>query len=100
MGLREGESRAQVRHVGDKMNDYKSAGWYYVGDGKLRYRDDYDWTEFYMDTSDPRTRDWPPPAPRTLLQELREEDRVWSAHPRSWRGQRLSTFFYRGRHAR
>ena len=51
------------------MND-KPAGWYYVGDAKLRYRDDYGWTEFYMDTSDPRAREWPPPAPRTLTQEL------------------------------
>jgi hypothetical protein len=55
------------------MSD-KEAGWYYVGDGKLRYRDDYGWTEFYMDTADPRARDWPPPQPKTLLQQLREDE--------------------------
>lgn len=53
------------------MND-KPAGWYYVGDGKLRYRDDYGWTDFYMDTTDPRTMDWPPPTP-LLIPQLQDE---------------------------
>ena len=71
------------------MSD-KEAGWYYVGDGKLRYRDDFGWTEFYMDTADPRARDWPPPKPKTMLQQLREDDarRTAIAPPRrvlSWR---------------
>ncbi|WP_330476074.1 hypothetical protein [Terrabacter sp. C0L_2] len=57
----------------------KSSGWYYVGDGKLRFRDDYGWTEYYMDTSDPRAQTWPPPAPKTLLQQLRDEERTASA---------------------
>ena len=52
----------------------KPAGWYYVGDGKLRYRDDYGWTEFYMDTTDPRAQSWPPPTPRTMLQQVRDEE--------------------------
>jgi hypothetical protein len=52
----------------------KPAGWYYVGDGKLRYRDDYGWTEFYLDTTDPRAAKWPPPKPRTMLQQVRDEE--------------------------
>jgi len=52
----------------------KPAGWYYVGDGKLRYRDDYGWTEFYMETSDPRAKKWPPPTPKTMLQQVREDE--------------------------
>ena len=55
------------------MND-KHAGWYYVGDGKLRYRDDYGWTEFYMDTTDPRAAEWPPPDPDALLRKIRAEE--------------------------
>lgn len=71
------------------MND-KPAGWYYVGDGKLRYRDDYGWTEFYLDATDPRAQHWPPPRPKTLLQQLREDEarRAAIAPPRrvlSWR---------------
>ncbi|XGX79503.1 hypothetical protein LQK93_02316 [Terrabacter sp. BE26] len=54
------------------MND-KPAGWYYVGDGKLRHRDNHGWTDFYMETADPRTLDWPPPDPKTLLGVVREE---------------------------
>lgn len=57
------------------MND-KPEGWFYVGDGKLRYRDDYGWTDFYMDTTDPRARDWPPASPVTLLQQCHEEEGV------------------------
>ena len=52
----------------------KPAGWYYIGDGKLRYRDDYGWTEFYMETTDPRAKMWPPPTPRTMLQQVREDE--------------------------
>ena len=68
----------------------KPAGWYYVGDGKLRYRDDYGWTEFYMDTTDPRAQSCPPPKPRTMLQQVRDEERQ-----RSTEAQRRSIF--RGR---
>jgi len=63
----------------------KPAGWYYVGDGKLRYRDDYGWTEFYMDTTDPRAQRWPPPAPKTMLQQVREEERARAALPQKRR---------------
>ena len=52
----------------------KPAGWYYIGDGKLRYRDDYGWTEFYMETKDPRAQRWPPPTPKTMLQQVREDE--------------------------
>ena len=68
------------------MND-KPAGWYYVGEGRLRYRDDYGWTEFYMDTKDPRAQKWPPPTPRTMLQQVRdaEADRAAAtSHRRHW----------------
>ena len=80
------------------MSD-KTAGWYYVGDGKLRYRDDSGWTDFYMDTSDPRTRDWPPPAPTTLLRQLQDEEahRVVAG---TRRGFRVASLLYRGRHAK
>ncbi|GAB2766290.1 hypothetical protein GCM10027039_29130 [Terrabacter koreensis] len=73
------------------MNE-KPAGWYYVGNSNLRYRDDYGWTEFYMDTTDPRARDWPPPEPRAMLQQLRQDEkRAAIATPRrvlSWRRRR------------
>lgn len=55
------------------MND-KPAGWYYVGDGKLRYRDDHGWTEFRMSTTDPRAAKWPPPDPEALLRKLEAEE--------------------------
>ena len=64
----------------------KPAGWYYVGDGKLRYRDDYGWTAFYMDTTDPRAQSWPPPAPRTMLQQVRDEEAARSKQATSRRG--------------
>ena len=59
--------------MGESMSE-KPAGWYYIGDGKLRYRDDYGWTEFYMETKDPRAQKWPPPTPKTMLQQVREEE--------------------------
>ncbi|WP_404391243.1 hypothetical protein [Humibacillus xanthopallidus] len=64
----------------------KPAGWYYVGDGKLRYRDDYGWTEFYMDTTDPRAQSWPPPTPRTMLQQVRDDEEARSKQATSRRG--------------
>ena len=82
------------------MNDNKPAGWYYVGDGKLRYRDEYGWTDFHMETSDPRAAEWPPAAPRTLLAQVRDDEARLStkAPSRRWgRGQALS---YKGRHAK
>jgi hypothetical protein len=81
------------------MSD-KPAGWYYAGDGKLRYRDDDGWTEFYMEMSDPRARDWPPPTPQSLLRKLREEEVARSAAPGTRRRSWVAGFFYRGRHAR
>jgi hypothetical protein len=60
------------------MSD-KPAGWYYVGKGKLRYRDDYGWTEFYMDATDPRAQRGTPPTPKTMLQQVREEEAKRSA---------------------
>ncbi|GAA2018543.1 hypothetical protein GCM10009740_03000 [Terrabacter terrae] len=81
------------------MND-KPAGWYYVSDGKLRYRDDYGWTDYYMDTSDPRARDWPPPEPKTLLQQLRSEGDAWASPPNPRRQRRAGALFFKGRHAK
>jgi len=57
----------------------KPAGWYYVGKGTLRYRDDYGWTEFYMETTDPRAQKGTPPTPKTMLQQVREEEAQRSA---------------------
>jgi hypothetical protein len=51
------------------MSD-KPAAWYYVGEGRLRYRDDYGWTEFYLDASEQAGMSWPPPAPGEVLREL------------------------------
>ena len=59
----------------------KPAGWYYFGGGRLRYRDDYGWTEFYLDTTDPRAQSWPPPKPRTMLQQVRDEEAARSTSP-------------------
>ena len=70
----------------------KPAGWYYIGDGMLRYRDDYGWTEYYLDTEDPRAEDWPPPKPKTMLQQLREDEAARSAAAATHRGSRLSIF--------
>ena len=76
----------------------KPAGWYYVGDGTLRYRDDYGWTEYYMDTKDPRAQDWPPPKPKTMLQQLREDEAARSSlNGRAAHGGRLNTLLRRGR---
>ena len=38
-------------------------GWYYVGEGQLRYHDEHGWTDHYVDTNDIRGLDWPPPRP-------------------------------------
>ena len=75
----------------------KPAGWYYIGDGTLRYRDDYGWTEYYMDTKDPRAQDWPPPKPKTMLQQLREDEAARSAAAAAHRTSRMSTIFGRRR---
>jgi hypothetical protein len=46
-------------------------GWYYVGKGQLRYRDEVGWTAYEMDTRDVRAAEWPPPTPAEMLTELR-----------------------------
>ena len=81
------------------MND-KPAGWYYIGDGTLRYRDDYGWTEYYMDTKDPRAQDWPPPQPKTLLQQLREDEAARSVASGARHGARVWSPFRRAHRAR
>lgn len=60
------------------------AGWFYVGDGKLRYRDEHGWTEFYLDTTDRLAQDWPPPAPLTMVREVLDDEarRAAAASPR------------------
>ncbi len=73
------------------MNE-KPAGWYYVGGGKLRYRDDHGWTEFFMDTNDPRARDWPPPGPQIMLHLLQEEQLPQAASRRQARGGMFGLF--------
>ncbi|WP_344066376.1 hypothetical protein [Terrabacter lapilli] len=82
------------------MNDHKPAGWYYVGDGKLRYSDDYGWTDFYMETTDPRTRDWPPPPPQTLLGQLREDKAALVTASGAQRHRRRGALFHRYRQAK
>ncbi len=83
--------------LGERMSE-KPAGWYYVGDGQLRYRDDYGWTDFVMDTNDPRALNWPPPTPRTMLQQVRDHEAqmaMLAAHNRHWRAR-----WFRRREAR
>ncbi|GAB3886538.1 hypothetical protein [Terrabacter terrigena] len=46
-------------------------GWYYVGKGQLRYRDEVGWTAYEMDTRDVRAAEWPPATPAEMLRELR-----------------------------
>jgi hypothetical protein len=70
--------------LGEHMSE-KPAGWYYIGDGQLRYRDEYGWTEFVMDTNDPRARDWPPPTPRTMLQQVRDAEAARESQHRKTR---------------
>lgn len=53
------------------MSANTEPGWYYVGKGQLRYRDEVGWTAYEMDTRDVRAAEWPPPTPAELLQELR-----------------------------
>jgi hypothetical protein len=55
------------------MEAVKPSGWYYIGQGKLRYRDDHGWTDYHMSTDDPRTREWPPPSPESMVAELRAD---------------------------
>ena len=43
------------------MND--KAGWFYVGDGLLRYRDEGGWTEHLLEAESVRGLDGPPPPP-------------------------------------
>ena len=43
------------------MND--KAGWFYVGDGLLRYRDEAGWTEHFLEAESVRGFDGPPPPP-------------------------------------
>ena len=76
------------------MSD-KEAGWYYIGDGTLRYRDDYGWTDFYKDSDYPRAKNWPPPKPKTLIQQFREDEarRTAIAPPR-----RVLSLWARGHH--
>ena len=64
----------------------KPAGWYYVGVGKLRYRDEYGWTDYYLATTDPRAQSWPPPTPMTMLQQVREEERARATLQQKRRG--------------
>jgi len=75
-------------------------GWYYVGDGKLRYRDEFGWTSEEMDTRDDRAAEWPPPSPEQLQVSLQggQAQRV----PPGRRAKRLSHLLRRtssaGRH--
>ncbi|EWS99696.1 hypothetical protein N865_21515 [Intrasporangium oryzae NRRL B-24470] len=73
----------------------KPEGWYYVGDGKLRYRDDRGWTSHYMSTKDPAAAKWPPPPPRTFLQQVLDDQAAVAAEAASPSGSRLTSIFRR-----
>jgi hypothetical protein len=45
------------------MDTGKPPGWYYVGQGRFRYRDESGPTEHFMQADDPRLQPWPPPPP-------------------------------------
>ena len=53
------------------MGSHTEPGWYYVGKGQLRYRDEAGWTAYEMDTRDVRASQWPPPTPSEMVRELR-----------------------------
>ena len=53
------------------MSTQTEPGWYYVGRGQLRYRDEVGWTAYEMDTRDVRAAEWPPPTPSEMLADLR-----------------------------
>jgi len=53
------------------MSAQTEPGWYYVGRGQLRYRDEVGWTAYEMDTRDVRAAEWPPPTPEEMLRDLR-----------------------------
>jgi hypothetical protein len=53
------------------MGSNTEPGWYYVGGGQLRYRDEGGWTAYEMDTRDVRASQWPPATPAEMVQELR-----------------------------
>lgn len=38
-------------------------GWYYAGDGLLRFRDEHGWTSNVLLAEDIRGLEWPPPPP-------------------------------------
>jgi hypothetical protein len=48
------------------MND--RPGWFYVGDGLLRYRDEGGWTEHFLEAELVRGLDGPPPPPAVALE--------------------------------
>ncbi|MHA3835640.1 hypothetical protein ACXR8F_07945 [Terrabacter sp. AAH1] len=56
------------------MGSNTEPGWYYVGKGQLRYRDEAGWTAYEMDTRDVRASEWPPATPAEMVQELRNSD--------------------------
>ena len=59
---------------GGLMND--KAGWFYVGNGLLRYRDEAGWTEHFLEAESVRGFDGPPPPPvgsdETRIDEIPE----------------------------
>jgi len=68
------------------MDARTEPGWYYVGEGRLRYRDEHGWTAFEMDTQDGRAAEWPPATPDEMLAELRAQDAEQSVRIRRPRG--------------
>ena len=60
-------------------------GWYYVGKGQLRYRDEHGWTDHYVDANDIRGLDWPPPRPGEFLNGVTQVTEAITPAPSSFR---------------
>lgn len=83
------------------MGSTTQPGWYYVGGGQLRYRDEAGWTAYEMDTRDVRAAEWPPATPAEMLQELRASGPTRSSRRFPGAMRRLSrTARIAGRHRR
>jgi hypothetical protein len=74
---------AEFRHeLGNWVMNNKP-GWYYTADGRLRYRDEDGWTEYYVDFDEIRGEVGSPPPPMTMLEQVRaREAQLRASKPR------------------
>ncbi|MER7072525.1 hypothetical protein [Terrabacter sp. NPDC000476] len=62
-------------------------GWYYAGEGLLRFRDEHGWTSDVLLAEDIRGLEWPPPPPErpagTVAGTAADDEPATGAVPRS-----------------